>query len=76
MRIIGYLICSLAILKIFLDLPPEGDVFATYSVFLESIIYILVLGIVLRTYFKQREGRREMLQRKVNELNQTLSDIR
>jgi hypothetical protein len=31
---------------------------------------------ILRTFLKQREGRRELLQRKVHELNQTLNEIK
>lgn len=76
MRVLVYLLCSLAILKIFLDLPPEGELFAPYSVFLENTMFLIIITMILRTYLKQREGRREMLQRKIHELNQMLSDIR
>ena len=76
MRILVYLLCSLAILKIFLDLPPEGELFAPYSVFLENVIFLIIITMVLRTYLKQREGRREMLQRKVHDLNQMLNEIK
>jgi hypothetical protein len=76
MRVLVYLLCSLAIVKIFIDLPPEGELFASYSVFIENAIFLIIITMVLRTYLKQREGRRELLQRKVNELNQTLSDIK
>ncbi len=76
MRILVYLLCTLSVIKIFLDLPPEGDIFAIYSVFIESVIFIIIIAMILRTFFKQREGRREKLQRTIQELNQMLSDIR
>jgi len=76
MRVLVYLLCSLAIVKIFIDLPPEGELFAAYSVFIENVIFLIIITMVLRTYLKQREGRRELLQRKVHELNQTLNDIK
>ena len=76
MRILVYLLCTLSVIKIFLDLPPEGDTFAVYSVFIESVIFIIIIAMIMRTFFKQREGRREKLQRTIQELNQMLSDIR
>jgi hypothetical protein len=75
MRILVYSLCTLAIFKIVLDILG-GDALAVTSVFLENIIFLIILAMIVRTYVKRREGRREMLQRKVNELNQMLNEIR
>lgn len=70
-----YSLCGLAILKIILDVVG-GELYATYSVAIETLIYFIVLYMIVRTYLKQREGRRETLQRKINELNQMLNSGR
>jgi hypothetical protein len=75
MRILVYSLCTLAIFKILLDILG-GDALAVTSVFLENIIFLIIMAMIVRTYVKRREGRREMLQRKVNELNQMLNEIR
>jgi hypothetical protein len=76
MRVLVYLLCSLAIIKVFIDIPPAGDLFASYSVILENVMFFIILTMILRTYLKQREGRREMLQRMLQELNQILGEMK
>jgi len=75
MRILVYALCSLAIFKLFLDLLG-GELVASYSVFVENVIFMIILAMIIRTYVKRRQGRRELLHRKINELNQKLSDLR
>ena len=74
MRVWVYLLLSIAIIKIFLDI--QGESVALYSVFLDNAIFAILLVLIARTYFKQREGKREQLQRKLHELNQLLNENR
>jgi len=74
MRLLVYSLCTLSIFKIFLDIQG-GNSMAVTSVILESIIFLIILTMIVRTYVKQREGRREKLQRKVSELNQMLNEL-
>lgn len=75
MRLLVYSLCSLAILKIFLDIMG-GELVALYSVFIENVMFLILMTMIVRTYVKQREGRREMLQRRIGELNQMLNELR
>ena len=75
MLFLVYSLCGLAIFKLFLDVVG-GEQFTPYSVAIESLIFLIVLFMIIRTCLKQREGRREMLQRKINELNQMLNEPR
>ncbi|MFH0921296.1 MAG: hypothetical protein V1913_13165 [Fibrobacterota bacterium] len=75
MRILVYSLCTLAIFKIVFDILG-GDSVAVTSVLIENIIFLIILAMIVRTYVKQREGRREKLQRKVNELNQMLNELK
>jgi hypothetical protein len=75
MLFLVYSLCGLAVFKLFLDVAG-GEQYAPYSVVIETVIFLIVLFMIIRTCLKQREGRREMLQRKINELNQTLNEPR
>jgi len=75
MLLLVYSLCGLSVFKIFLDVVG-GEQYTPYSVVIESVIFLIVLFMVVRTCIKQREGRREMLQRKINELNQMLNEPR
>jgi ABC-type transport system involved in cytochrome c biogenesis permease subunit len=75
MLILVYSLCSIAVIKIILDIAG-GEFVAIYSVVLENIMFFLILTMIIRVYFKQREGRREMLQKKIHDLNQRLAEMK
>ncbi|OGJ89472.1 MAG: hypothetical protein A2487_12670 [Candidatus Raymondbacteria bacterium RifOxyC12_full_50_8] len=77
MTILVYSLCSLAILKIIIDVVDHSNwIYYSFSVLIEQIMYLFIIAMIIRTYFKQREGRRELLQRRVQELNQKLNEVK
>ncbi|OGS36248.1 MAG: hypothetical protein A2293_12045 [Elusimicrobia bacterium RIFOXYB2_FULL_49_7] len=68
-----YTLCGLAIVKVLLDVAL-GELYAPYSVAVETLIFFSIFFMIIRTFLKVREGRRETLLRRINELNQQLTD--
>ena len=68
MNLLVYTLISLAIFKIVVDLY-FGETMTVYSIFLENIIFGIILAMIIRTHYKQKEGKREKLMEKLNDLS-------
>jgi hypothetical protein len=75
MLILVYTLLSLSFFKIIVDLY-FGEVMVIYSIFLENVIFGVILAMIIRTHYKQKEGRKEKLQERYNELSKSGDDIK
>ncbi|MFP4521723.1 MAG: hypothetical protein ACLFQK_06215 [Fibrobacterota bacterium] len=71
MKLMIYTILCMGVLKLILD-NAFGHSIMLYSVIAENVIFILILILVVRTYMKQKVGRREELEKMIKQLSNKL----
>ena len=74
MLIWAYCLIGVSLCKMIIDLIEPG-LFATYSLWLDIIIFLLLLFHIIRTSLLRKQGRREQLKEKVSQLEKNLTEI-
>jgi hypothetical protein len=67
MSFLIYSLVGLSVFKLIID-ALGGNLIATYSVFIENVIFAIILTIIIRTSIKQKQGAREALLKNIEEL--------
>jgi L-cystine uptake protein TcyP (sodium:dicarboxylate symporter family) len=74
MLIWAYCLITVSLCKIIIDLL-NPDLFATFSLLLDNVIFIVLFTLILRITFLQKQGKREQLKDKLSRLEKNISEI-
>jgi hypothetical protein len=73
MIIWAYCLVSISLFKIILDIA-NPDLFSSLSLVLDNVIYAIILTLIIRITYMQKQGKREKLKEKLSELEKSIAE--
>jgi L-cystine uptake protein TcyP (sodium:dicarboxylate symporter family) len=74
MFIWAYCLITVSLCKLVIDLL-NPDLFATFSLVLDNVVFVVLFTLILRITFLQKQGKREQLKEKLSRLEKNISEI-
>ena len=69
----AYCLVSISLLKIILDIA-NPELFSTFSLLLDNVIFAIILTLILRITYMQKQGKREKLKEQLSNLEKNIAE--
>ena len=75
MLIFAYCLVSVSLFKIIVDLA-NANLVAPFSIILDNVIVLIVLALVIRIAYLQKQGKREQLKDRLSQLEKDIEEVK